>query len=78
MNKEASDLFAKLITEIYKNQQLEQKVNQLETNINEEIEYINSLEFEEYGVLFDDGELTLNYVPNCKEKLLEILKGSDK
>ena len=40
MNKEASNLFAKLITEIYKNEQLQQKVNQPETNRDEAIEYI--------------------------------------
>ena len=32
MNKEASNLLAKLVTEIYKNEQLQAKVNQLETN----------------------------------------------
>jgi uncharacterized protein YdcH (DUF465 family) len=44
MNKEASDLFAKLVTEIYKNEQLQQKVNQLETNRDEAIEYLTSYE----------------------------------
>ena len=33
MNKEASNLLAKLVTEIYKNEQLQQKVNQLETEL---------------------------------------------
>ena len=42
MNKEASSLLAKLVTEIYKNEQLQQKVNQLETNIDEAIKLIKS------------------------------------
>lgn len=33
MNKEASNLLAKLVTEIYKNGQLQQKVNQLEKEV---------------------------------------------
>lgn len=35
MNKEASNLLAKLVTEIYKNGQLQQKLNRLEANWNE-------------------------------------------
>lgn len=38
MNKEASNLLAKLVTEIYKNGQLQQKVNQLEEDYKNEVE----------------------------------------
>ena len=40
MNKEASSLLAKLVTEIYKNEQLQQKVKHLEANWDEAIEYL--------------------------------------
>ena len=55
MNKEASNLLAKLVTEIYKNEQLQQKVKQLETNWNElkgwlkanDIHYAEAIPFKE-------------------------------
>ena len=40
MNKEASNLLARLVAEIYKNEQLQQKVRQLETNIAEAIKLL--------------------------------------
>ena len=55
--------------------ELKCKVNQLETNIYTAIDYINKLEFEEYGVLYDNGTSFMEYEDNCKETLLEILKG---
>lgn len=54
MNKEVSNLLAKLVTEIYKNEQLQAKVNQLETNWNELKKELNTcLEmggFNSYGI----------------------------
>ena len=49
MNKEESDLFAKLITETYKNEQLQAKVNQLETNIKDAIELMFKMDWNEWG-----------------------------
>ena len=55
MNKEASSLLAKLVTEIYKNEQLQQKVKQLEANWDElkgwlkanDIHYAEAIPFRE-------------------------------
>lgn len=41
MNKEISNLLARLVTEIYENDQLQEKVNQLETNRDEAINKLN-------------------------------------
>ena len=55
MNKEASSLLAKLVTEIYKNEQLQQKVKHLEANWDElkgwlkanDIHYAEAIPFRE-------------------------------
>lgn len=47
----------------------------LKQRINKAIEYINKLEFEEYGVLYDNGSSILEYEHDFKDNLLEILKG---
>lgn len=47
----------------------------LKERIEEAIDYINKLEFEKYGVLYDNGTSIMEYEDNCKEILLEILKG---
>lgn len=44
MNKEASNLLAKLVTEIYKNEQLQQKVKQLETNRDEAYKLLDNID----------------------------------
>lgn len=51
--------------------------NQLKDRINKAIEYINHLLIDEYGVLWDDGTNFLDYEPDCKEKLLDILRGGE-
>ena len=62
---------------LLENEQLKEKVNQLETNRYTAIDYINKLEFEEYGVLYDNGTPIMEYEDNCKETLLEILRGDN-
>lgn len=66
MNKEASSLLAKLVTEIYKNEQLQRKVKQLETIIDEAIECMKTL---------CDEHTTDDYDIKCEvfEKILSIL-----
>lgn len=44
MNKEASNLLAKLVTKIYKNEQLQQKVKQLETNRDEAYKLLDNID----------------------------------
>lgn len=64
MNKEASNLLARLVAEIYKNEQLQAKINQLESTLNEVKEIIETkfLETELYG-----GELVCISVENYKK-----------
>lgn len=57
---------------------LTEENKELRQRIDTAIDYINKLEFEEYGVLYDNGTSIMEYEDNCKETLLEILKGSDK
>lgn len=54
-------------------EKLQQKVNQLETNRDEAIRYINKLVFEDYGVMYDNGTSIMEYEDSCQETLLEIL-----
>ena len=54
--------------------ELQTKVNQLETNIEEAIRYINKIVFEDYAVMYDNGSTILEYEHDFKENLLEILE----
>lgn len=65
------DIAAFQISEFYLNKDLKE----YQERINIAIDYINKLEFEEYGVLYDNGTSIMEYEDNCKEILLEILKG---
>ena len=53
---------------------LKDYINQLETNIDEAIRYINKLVFEDYGVMYDNGTSIMEYEDSCQETLLEILE----
>ena len=64
MNKEASSLLAKLVTEIYKNKQLQQKVNQLETNRDEALNLMEKCKFDK----------TDKYIPISEYKEYQELK----
>ena len=67
MNKEASNLLAKLVTEIYKNEQLQQKLNQLEANINKAIKIIDNYNCRK-GWYENDTDKVID---NIKNTLLE-------
>ena len=54
--------------------ELQDKVNQLETNITEAIRYINKIVFEDYSVMYDNGSTILEYEHDFKENLLSILE----
>lgn len=46
---------------------------QLKSVLKEIREYINKMEFDEYGVLYDNGKNLFEYEPNFKDKALEIM-----